>query len=248
MAKAFHNSLWIYATFCQHGTMCMSQTVGVEQVVTKFPVNDSGTVFERVRCDQFTIVFYAQWRDLFMWDCYVSPDLSDRVIWQQVSLQICTAIFQPVYFSLFYRIFQFFFKCLPYFDSAVGVILRWFDEPGLLNLVHLTFDLQFMFGKIHIFFQVYSEGLTDSCPDIVRYYKGKVKITGFWKTCKDPVKFFFGADVFSMSLCIYIYWHLTDFYRNAGIRLNIIQRQYGVIHGTLQTGQSIFYHTFGQTL
>ena len=85
MAKAFHNSLWIYATFCQHGTMCMSQTVGVEQVVTKFPVNDSGTVFERVRCDQFTIVFYAQWRDLFMWDCYVSPDLSDRVIWQQVS-------------------------------------------------------------------------------------------------------------------------------------------------------------------
>ena len=69
MAKAFHNSLWIYATFCQHGTMCMSQTVGVEQVVTKFPVNDSGTVFERVRCDQFTIVFYAQWRDLFMWDC-----------------------------------------------------------------------------------------------------------------------------------------------------------------------------------
>lgn len=139
MAKAFHNSLWIYATFCQHGTMCMSQTVGVEQVVTKFPVNDSGTVFERVRCDQFTIVFYAQWRDLFMWDCYVSPDLSDRVIWQQVSLQICTAIFQPVYFSLFYRIFQFFFKCLPYFDSAVGVILRWFDEPGLFNLVHLTF-------------------------------------------------------------------------------------------------------------
>lgn len=81
MAKAFHNSLWIYATFCQHGTMCMSQTVGVEQVVTKFPVNDSGTVFERVRCDQFTIVFYAQWRDLFMSEKEkkIIRDLADKL-------------------------------------------------------------------------------------------------------------------------------------------------------------------------
>ena len=96
-------------------------------------------------------------------------------------------ILTGLFFFVLSHISDFFFKCLPYFDSAVGVILRWFDEPGLFDLVHLTFDFQFMFGKIHIFFQVYSEGLTDSCPDIVRYYKGKVKITGFWKTCKDPV-------------------------------------------------------------